>query len=297
MMGIYLLVAIVLGMVLVIFGLSISINNPTQILETLMSPTVLTTAGLLGLALVIGLVYLNVLLQIAMLKIVYEGKEHTSVIQTIKDSRPFVWPVFLISLITGLITFGGFMLLVIPGIIFSLLLSFAQYEIVFNGKRGIEALRRSFALFATDFWGILGRMLVFILLSFLLMAITTSITGREAAPVLTWIVSTCLGWFGIAYNLTIHKELHRAHPGLPGKNISGIVITSLVGYLLFALFLTAGINLLLHYKDSLFAPALNQYENQNQITPPNMQEMNSDENSTQKIIDNEGYPSEVGEYD
>ncbi len=280
MIGIYILVALVIGLIAVVFGVSVASYNPSMVLQTLANPAILTLAGIIAIVVLAVLIYLNVLLQIAILKVVFEANKSMSVFQTIKDSRPLVWPLLAVNLLAGALTLGGFMLLIIPGIVLALLLSFAQYEVIFNHKRGVEALRRSFALFATDFWGIFGRILLFAVISIIITILCSSIAGKGAGSLLSWIISTLVGWFGLAYSLTIYKELLGAHPNLPGKNIKGLVITSLVGWAILMLFVFAGMNLVLRYKDTIFGSILNDYERSQQkdyLSPPGLPMYDTDD--------------------
>lgn len=50
---------------------------------------------------------------------------------------------FWVSFLTGLIVLGGFVLLIIPGIIFSLQFAFAAFVLIGEGDRGIQALLKS----------------------------------------------------------------------------------------------------------------------------------------------------------
>lgn len=64
---------------------------------------------------------------------------------------------FWISILTGLAVLGGTILLVIPGIIFSVWFSFAAIVFVIEGVKGTEALRASKELVRGKFWPVLWR--------------------------------------------------------------------------------------------------------------------------------------------
>lgn len=69
-----------------------------------------------------------------------------------------VSPVILVALISLLITLGGFVLLIIPGLIFIIWYSFAQLEVILHKKRGWAALQESRRLVKGRFWPIAWRL-------------------------------------------------------------------------------------------------------------------------------------------
>lgn len=67
---------------------------------------------------------------------------------------------YILVLILGLLAItGGFMLLTIPGILFSIWFSLAIYSFVFEDKKGMEALYRSKQLVSGNFWKVVWRSL------------------------------------------------------------------------------------------------------------------------------------------
>ena len=68
--------------------------------------------------------------------------------------------VILVSLLVGLAVLGGFILLIIPGIIFAVMLSVAVPALVVENRRGTEAMGRSWNLVKGHFWHAVGVILV-----------------------------------------------------------------------------------------------------------------------------------------
>lgn len=68
----------------------------------------------------------------------------------------FIW----ISLLAGVIVFGGTLLLIIPGLIFSLWYLFASTHLIVDGTRGYAALKASRALVVGRWWAVLWRVAV-----------------------------------------------------------------------------------------------------------------------------------------
>jgi hypothetical protein len=85
--------------------------------------------------------------------------------------------VFLVSLLVGLAVAGGFILLVIPGIIFLVLFSVSVPVLIVENRRGREAMRRSWNLAKGYFWHALGVILVAAIITGAISGIITSIGG------------------------------------------------------------------------------------------------------------------------
>ncbi|KKR86138.1 MAG: hypothetical protein UU32_C0021G0004 [Candidatus Woesebacteria bacterium GW2011_GWB1_41_10] len=117
------------------------------------------------------------------------------------------WKFLLIGILKGAILLIGFLLLIIPGIIFSVWFAFSGMEIVLN-KTGVkESLLKSKALVIGRFWPVLGKLFVIGIFVTVLQIIFTILPygiGNLMSPV-----------FGILFLLPIYllfKELeaHKA---------------------------------------------------------------------------------------
>jgi len=92
-------------------------------------------------------------------------------------------PMVLVGLLQGLVIFGGFIVLIIPGIYLSVALAYAQLAYVDQGVRGWQALSFSRELVRDRWWGVFWRNLT----SSLVMGLGLSL-----------IVLLVLGIFGLA---------------------------------------------------------------------------------------------------
>jgi hypothetical protein len=68
--------------------------------------------------------------------------------------------VFWISLLVGIIVAIGFILLIVPGIIFLTMLAVAIPALIVENRRGTDALSRSWNLVKGHFWHVLGTIVV-----------------------------------------------------------------------------------------------------------------------------------------
>ena len=74
-----------------------------------------------------------------------------------KDGLKYIIPVVWIGILTGLCVFFGIILFVLPGIWLSVVLGYSIYALIFDGKRGLEALAYSYIYAKNNFWFIIKR--------------------------------------------------------------------------------------------------------------------------------------------
>lgn len=145
-------------------------------------------------------IIVNVWIQIALMYAVKEEHVKTGakdLLLTVHSRMAsYYWVVFL----RGLITLAGFILFIIPGIIFSVWFCFAQYAFVFEDTRGMKALYRSRELVKGYWWPVMGRLL-------LLLAVTMLISSIAKLGFL--INSLFTMPFGIIYIYAIYEDLKR----------------------------------------------------------------------------------------
>ena len=93
--------------------------------------------------------------------------------------------VLLVSLLVGLAVAGGFILLIVPGIIFLVLFSVSVPVLIVENRRGTAAMSRSWNLAKGHFWHALGVILVAAIITGIIGGIIGAIGGN--AWVLRWI--------------------------------------------------------------------------------------------------------------
>ena len=77
-----------------------------------------------------------------------------------RKTMELLWPVFWVGLAVTVIQVVGFVLLIIPGVLFLVWYGFAEMEVVINEQRGLTALRESRALSRGRFFPVLWRLLL-----------------------------------------------------------------------------------------------------------------------------------------
>ena len=76
----------------------------------------------------------------------------------------FVWVSFLVGIVVAV----GFVLFIIPGILFSVWFSLTKYAMVFSGKKGWAAAQESKKLVQGYWWAVFGRFLLLGLVSMII---------------------------------------------------------------------------------------------------------------------------------
>jgi len=111
---------------------------------------------------------------------------------------PYAWIGILIALAIGL----GFILLIIPGLIFGIWFAFAPYIFFKEGIKGVDALKKSKELVKGNWWKVFGRGFVLSLITMLVGIVFGLIpfVGRFVASLFTTP-------FGIIYFYLMYKDL------------------------------------------------------------------------------------------
>ena len=112
-------------------------------------------AGILLVAALIFLIYIAVVTQVATLFLLDDGSR--SVGEYFKKGMNVAWKAIVVSLLTGLLTLLWTLLLIIPGLVFSVYYSFSIYALIYENQAGMAAIKRSFALVKNYWWAVVSR--------------------------------------------------------------------------------------------------------------------------------------------
>lgn len=195
---------------------------------------------------IIGLVVITMLFTVTVIKLVNNAYDHkeSSIGELIKTSLPKVFPLIVVSTIVSIFAMGGLMLFIIPGIVISTLLTFSVWEVVVGNKGIIAAMKESNRVVRANFWAVLGRVLLFGGLIFIVNIVTNLITniggdGENATmfgSVVSTIIQVVAQYFAMAYSVVLYKQAKAAATGAPEKGLLGIIVVSVVGWIVGILF-------------------------------------------------------------
>lgn len=142
------------------FGFSL-LNSITSIIFTdiLRWPQIFSALAAAGASSVFYLLTFAVTIYI----IVYTDRflDDKKIVFRFRECLAVYWPALYISILVGLITVGGFILVIIPGAIFTVWFAFAIYLAILEKKRGVSTLLKdSRELSRGKFWPIFGRLVL-----------------------------------------------------------------------------------------------------------------------------------------
>jgi len=122
--------------------------------------------------------------------------------------KPYFWKYLGASILTGLIVWIGFLLLIVPGIYWALKFQFFGYFVVEQGRDPVEAMRMSSRITHTVKWKLFGFGLVLALIN-VVGAICLFIGLFVTIPV------TLLAYSSVYRKLLEQTESAQAGPGTP----------------------------------------------------------------------------------
>lgn len=156
-----------------------------------------------------------VLAGVAMIKAVSDPTGVT--IQEAYDfAQPFFFQYIWVSLLSTVIIGLGFLLIIVPGIIFTFWFAFSYYVLVFENKKGIAALKKSKEYVKGHWWAVCGRylFLIFIALLFSIVVAILAATlgnafGEIAAVVISIILSAIIAPIAVGYSYFMYIDLKK----------------------------------------------------------------------------------------
>ena len=144
---------------------------------------------------------------------------------TYKVARPYFWPLIWASLLSGLAVIGGTLLLLIPGIMLVIILSFSRVAVVLDEGRGIASLMRSKELVRGVWWGVFMRLIILDVLCLIAVIILSLI------PVVGTALSLFTWPFSMIYVVRLYSALKelKGHTALPAdKGGKGFLLVALI---------------------------------------------------------------------
>lgn len=141
----------------------------------------------------------------------YEGKP----LEIFKETKSFAVPYIGLSILTAVLILLWSLLLIVPGIIYSVFYSLAIYVFFFEDKRGMAALRRSKELVKGYFWPVFGRVCFLALVMWIFGVIISIPSGMFQEQSVAWyfwdgivqLFNFLIGPIAILFSYQIYKDL------------------------------------------------------------------------------------------
>lgn len=213
-----------------------NMQSPEKMLTALTAPDTITTGIILLLVFIAGSIALG-MAGVAALPLIFSDTEDASAWTLYIRGFRYIVPLFITGLIAGLLTFGGYFLFFIPGVIMSLFFSFMTYVVVLEKKRFMEALRMSAGIWSQHFGQILGRILLFVAIYILIFAIFPAFVREDSSASITvgivlMFASVIFGWYSAAYMFLLFKHARGAYDGKKETSMTWIWVVSVIGWII-----------------------------------------------------------------
>lgn len=138
--------------IILLLGLVLNISDNRTSLGLVIAFMIISIAGFLVAIYFSIRAYMSIFL---LVKKNYEGKE----LEIYKETKDLFWPYLSLTFLTTIFIILWTLLLIIPGIIYSIFYSLAVYVFFFEGEKGMAAVRRSISLVQNYWWEVFGRYL------------------------------------------------------------------------------------------------------------------------------------------
>ncbi len=158
--------------------------------------------------------------------------------ESYRRSVPLFWPFIWISILTALATLGGFVMLIVPGIILAVALTFSKYLIILENRRGLDALTQSRAYVKGYWWASLGRFILLLLCFGAVMLVVylpaILILGKVVGGLVYAILLLLITPFSSVYLYEVYKNLVALKPEVragaaPTEGKTFLTVSAVVG--------------------------------------------------------------------
>ncbi|MFA5831247.1 MAG: hypothetical protein WC878_05450 [Candidatus Paceibacterota bacterium] len=195
----------------------LTVFSEQSILSSVMNTFGIYLTAFFGIILIILLFIISIWGQIALMYAVKEpalpkeGGHHLGVARAFNLAWHKIGSYWWIAVLTGFLTVGGFLLLIVPGFLFAMWFSMAYFVLVAENEKGMNALLKSREYVKGKVWGVFWRFFV-LGFSFLLFFIPVGILfGGLPDPwngaIVQNVVSFFVTPFSVAYLFLMYRNL------------------------------------------------------------------------------------------
>jgi hypothetical protein len=149
--------------------------------------------------------------QLALMYAIKDNQENIGIIEAYKRSWRKILSFWWISILTAIIIIGGFVLFVVPGVIFFVYFSLATFVLVAEDLKGMNALLKS-REYARGVWGPVFWRLIFItLISIIIYFVPTIILALLRVPfaeqIVQFVMGLVIGPLSMGYLFFVYRNL------------------------------------------------------------------------------------------
>lgn len=148
--------------------------------------------------------------------------------------------IIFVGILVTLVTMGGYVLLIIPGIIITIWLMFASYVVLYENQKGMNALLRSKQLVQGYWWPVFGRLLLMNVIVFVVVGVLNLVTFGIGGSILMIFFYP----FMAIYTFEIYnslKSVKKAEPLDQEKGKTAFKVLAILGLILAPIMIGAAI--------------------------------------------------------
>lgn len=164
--------------------------------------------------------------------LVYAIKDNVSMSEAYKLSYRKFFSYAWISILGGIIMAGGFLMFIIPTIIFSIWFVLAAYILIIDGEKGMSALLKSKEYIRGYWWAAFGRVfaiILVILVAYIAVTSPLSFISENISKLASPIMQIFITPFIVAYYVSLYRDFKRVKPGLVS-----VTVTTRRGFFVFS---------------------------------------------------------------
>lgn len=210
--------------------------------------TLLPFASVLFVIYAVAMMILGSVAGVAMILAVARAEEKPKIGELMSTGLKLFVPLFLTSLIVTFLVIGGIFLLVIPGIIIAVFMSFVSYEVILGKKKYLAAMESSASLIGQNFGALFVRYLVILGIAIgisLIEGILRGILGDSALSglvgLVSFVVQIAFSIFTISYSYMLYKEATAAADKNKPASMTWMWIVSIIGWVIGVFMMIAAI--------------------------------------------------------
>lgn len=157
-------------------------------------------------------VFVGVIATAALVLAIKEPGQYQSPVDALKAARTFFFPMIWAGFLSGIVIIGGFLLFIIPGIIFMIWYGFVYYTLILEKKRGWEALKASKAYVVGNWWPVFGRVMALIAVILALTLIiefflSMLMLGKPISSAVSALIASLYSPFVLTYMYLVYEDL------------------------------------------------------------------------------------------
>jgi len=154
-------------------------------------------------------VFLQTWITASLIYLIKEREQKIGIKKSLKKGWSVLLSFIWIGFLVGLCVFGGSLLFIIPGIIFTVWFAFSEYVLIDKGIKGSKALSRSKELVKGFFGGVLWRLFVIAAIGIIVGFLQESIEQTAVNVIIGLITTFFLTPFATIYSFLLYENLKR----------------------------------------------------------------------------------------